>query len=217
MKNDELVPKESNESKLYTLTDKGTEYLEAWSDHISNNPDTDSSGDGESDKEAPQDTDGREILAVDFILRNHPPHPQIGIRFGDWTKGDCIFHRVELPAKDKSGEDSKVTCYEELTTNTEGRAVLKVTCSKCNHSVDGYCETKAKPGNTRKYCLATMCEECPLKEENQYEIAPDEVYNTFTYVITGFETVTAENVNEIAKELKTTPEDVRRCWKKFQR
>jgi hypothetical protein len=113
---------------------------------------------------------GRGILSVDFILRNHPPQPQIGIQFGDWEKGDCVFHKVALPAQTKDTENNEVACVEELGINDEGRDTLTVTCTKCNHSVEGFCETKAQPGDTRKWCLATMRKECPLREENRYVI-----------------------------------------------
>ena len=219
MKKEGLVPEESDENKLYTLTDKGVQYLKDWDAHTSENLNTDMGDEAEADETAEtlETANGRGILAADFILRNHPPQPQIGIQFGDWEKGDCIFHKVELPAQTKDNDNNEVTCIEEFTQDLDGKSMLKVTCTKCSHSVEGYCETKAKPGNTRKYCLATMCEECPLDEKNRYAVGPDKVYNTFSFVITGYGKVTEDNVDEIAAQLKTTAEDVWRCWEKLNR
>jgi hypothetical protein len=219
IKKEGLVPEESDENKLYTLTDKAVQYLKDWDAHTSENLNTDMGDEAEVDEtdETLEAANGRGVLSVDFILRNHPPQPQIGIQFGDWEKGDCVFHKVELPAQNKDTENDKVACIEEFATNHENRDVLRVTCTKRNHSVEGYCETKAKPGNTRKYCLATMCEECPLGEQNRYAVGPDKVYNTFSFVITGYGKVTEDNVDEIAAQLKTTAKDVWRCWEKLNR
>lgn len=219
MKKEGLVPEESDENKLYTLTEKGAKYFKDWKAHVSDNLNTDMGDEAEADEtdDTLETANGRGILSVDFILRNHPPQPQIGIQFGDWEKGDCVFHKVELPGQNKDTENDKVDCIEEFAINHENRAVLRVTCTKCNHSVEGYCETEAPAGNTRKYCLATMCEKCPLGEQNRYAIGLDKVYNTFSYVITGYGQVTEDNVDEIAEQLKTTTEDVWRCWEKLNR
>lgn len=212
MKKEGLVPEESDENKLYTLTDKGVQYLKDWDAHTSENLNTDMGDEAEVDEtdETLETANGRGILSVDFILRNHPPQPPIGIQFGDWEKGDCVFHKVELPAQTEDTDNNEVTCTEDRTGS-----MVKVTCNKCNHTVEGHFEKKAKPGDTTKHCLATMCEECPLGEQNRYVIGPDKVYNTFSFVITGYGKVTEDNVDEIAEQLKTTPEDVWRCWEKL--
>jgi AAA domain len=211
MKKEGLVPEESDENKLYTLTEKGVQYLLDWDAQAAIKAE-DILDEGDDNDDTLETANGRGILCVDFILRNHPPQPPIGIQFGDWEKGDCVFHKVELPAQTKDTDNNEVTCTEDRTGS-----MVKVTCNKCNHTVEGHFEKKAKPGDTTKHCLATMCEECPLGEQNRYVIGPDKVYNTFTYVITEYGKVTEDNVDEIAAQLKTTPEDAWRCWEKLNR
>jgi hypothetical protein len=72
------------------------QYLEAWDGLISGNPDADMS---DEDDDALEVVNGRGILSVDFILRNHPPQPPIGIQFGDWEKGIASFTRSSFPRK----------------------------------------------------------------------------------------------------------------------
>jgi RecA-family ATPase len=107
---------------------------------------------------------GNAVFKLEFTLRDAPPQKTIAIQFGDWMKGDYVHHRVEVELK---GFESGEECEEG--EGQEGSPCIAqyfpggvyVSCLNGKHGIEGHAETKAKSGDTLKWCLASLDETCP--------------------------------------------------------
>jgi hypothetical protein len=151
---------------LYVKTEKGEELVRQFHESVASEIEEDSDDSATEESE----TTGGGIYKLEFTLRDAPPQKPIAIQFGDWTKDDYVHHRVNINLDGFESSDEtdgqgrpEVPCTITYTGNS-----LCATCTACGHRTTGYLETKAKPGNTLKYCLATMAEQCPRGESNRY-------------------------------------------------
>jgi hypothetical protein len=152
---------------VYAITEKGAEFLKS----------LESIAADETSEEPQVDTKDayRGVYRMDFIFRDNPPQNPIALRFGDWKSGDFIHHRAQITLDDaedqedeEDGKGGSNAVPVEVRTNGE---TITAVCTKCGHFAESFCETKAKPGNSLRRCLAILKEECPNGEKNFYQAA----------------------------------------------
>ena len=142
--------------KVYFRTDKGEAAVLALKARVA----SEDSGNDDSKSDEVEDIKpvGLSIFKLEFTLRSSPPQKTIAIRFGDWTKGDCVHYRVNV---DLDGFESVYDQEGSPCTVQDSSGGIYVSCLNGEHGIEGHTETKAKPGDTLKWCLASLDETCP--------------------------------------------------------